>query len=84
MTWSIYMRLIQQKLAQFIPFFYAGIAIALSIGAIILFSYLLFWGIFIAGLLYLVTLIKRIFISPKQAKIFKGRIIEHQDLNDRQ
>ena len=66
-----------------VPFIIAGIAIALFIGLLFMFSYVVVWGLIIGGVLWLLSLVKElIFPSSKKTPIDKknqGRIIEHDD-----
>ncbi|WP_058533387.1 hypothetical protein [Legionella saoudiensis] len=66
-----------------IPFIIAGIAIALFIGLLFMFSYVVIWGLIIGGALWLISVVKELlFPSPKKTTIIKktqGRIIEHDD-----
>ncbi|WP_133136640.1 hypothetical protein [Legionella rowbothamii] len=66
-----------------IPFIIAGIAIALFIGLLFMFSYVVIWGLIIGGILWLISVVKElIFPSTKKTPISKktqGRIIEHDD-----
>lgn len=68
-----------------VPFIIAGIAIALFIGLLFMFSYVVIWGLVIGGALWLLSVVKElIFPSPatKNAVTTKknqGRIIEHDD-----
>ncbi len=72
---------LQRVLAQFAPFIILGISIALLIGLLILFSYVLLWGLLIGVILWVAAIIKN-FFSPKQpSKKTKDRVIEHDDKN---
>lgn len=67
-----------------IPFIIAGIAIALFVGLLFMFSYVVVWGLIIGGVLWLVSVIKELLFpstTAKSATIKKsrGRIIEHDD-----
>lgn len=67
-----------------VPFIIAGIAIALFVGLLFMFSYVVIWGLIIGAILWLITLIKQ-FIIPNSTPKSKtssqstGRIIEHDD-----
>lgn len=67
-----------------VPFVIAGIAIALFIGLLFMFSYVVIWGLMIGGVLWLVAVIKQ-FLFPstvaksESMKKTKGRVIEHDD-----
>ena len=65
------------------PFIIAGIAIALFIGILCVFSYVLIWGLMIGGALWLISVIKDIIFpkttKPPVSKKNSGRIIEHDD-----
>lgn len=70
---------LQQLLAQLIPFIMLGIGIALAIGLLIMFSYVLVWGILIGGVIWLIYVVKNyLFPTPSREKK-KGRVIEHDD-----
>ncbi|MGC1182937.1 hypothetical protein [Legionella sp.] len=66
-----------------VPFIIAGIAIALFIGLLFMFSYVVIWGLMIGGVLWLLSLVKGLlFPNSKNSVITKkapGRIIEHDD-----
>ncbi|MFT4060350.1 MAG: hypothetical protein QM652_12480 [Legionella sp.] len=67
-----------------VPFIVAGIAIALFIGLLFMFSYVVIWGLIIGGTLWLISVIKELIFpsNPKpitSLKKSKGRIIEHDD-----
>lgn len=64
------------------PSILLGIAIAFAIGLIILFYYVVLWGIFIGLILWIGGLIKRYFFPTKIIeKKTTGRIIDY-DKND--
>lgn len=76
-------------IANLVPFFVAGITIALMIGMLVIFSYLLFWGVLIGAVLWLVITIKNKFFPSKNAASVdasteknEGRTIEHDDIKD--
>lgn len=66
-----------------IPFILAGIAIALFVGLLFMFSYVVIWGLIIGGLLWVLSVIKELIFpsTPKSAMTKKspGRVIEHDD-----
>jgi hypothetical protein len=68
-----------------VPFLIAGIAIALVIGLLIMFSYVIVWGLLIGGILWLLSVLKELIFSNTtksiSAKKTQGRIIEHDDKN---
>lgn len=68
-----------------VPFIIAGVAIALFIGILFMFSYVLIWGLLIGGVLWLIAMVKE-YLFPRTAKKPEvnqkaqgGRIIEHDD-----
>ena len=71
-------------LETLVPFVIGGMAIALFLGLLFMFSYVLIWGIIIGGTLWLVSTIKQ-FLCPQNktsteiVKENQGRIIEHND-----
>jgi hypothetical protein len=67
-----------------VPFIIAGIAIALFVGLLFMFSYVVIWGLIIGGTLWLISVIKELVFpsATKPATSIKknqGRIIEHDD-----
>ncbi len=70
---------LQRVFAQFMPFIVLGITIAFMIGLLVLFSYLLIWGLLIGAILWLVMVIKHFFSPKPPPKKTKGRVIEHED-----
>lgn len=75
---------LQRLFENLIPFLMLGIAIALIIGLFIMFSYVLFWGLLIGGVLWIVSSIKIYFFPSRSNKTpveTKGRIIEHDEEN---
>ena len=56
-----------------------GIGVALSIGLLMMFFYVLIWGAIIGGIFWLIYVIKNYFFSHKSAPAKSGRIIEHND-----
>jgi hypothetical protein len=65
------------------PFIIAGIAVALFIGLLFMFSYIVIWGLIIGSLLWVISIIKGLIFpsTPKSivTKKDQGRIIEHDD-----
>lgn len=73
-----------QKIVQsLLPFIVLGIAVALLLGIITMFFYVLAWGVLIGALLWLVSLIKDFFFPAKKPDESQGRIIEHNDPKNR-
>jgi hypothetical protein len=72
---------LQQFLENLIPFLMLGIAIAIVIWLFIMFSYVLIWGVLIGGVLWVISLFKKLFFpnGTKTSIERKGRIIEHND-----
>lgn len=64
---------------QLLPFVLLGIAIALTIGLIVVFSYVLLWGLFFGGLIWLAAVIKKYAFPPRPPVNTKGRVIEHNE-----
>lgn len=66
-----------------VPFIIAGIAIALFVGLLFMFSYVVIWGLIIGGVLWTLSIVKElIFPSPNKSATVKknqGRVIEHDD-----
>lgn len=67
-----------------VPFVIAGMAIALFLGLLFMFSYVLIWGIIIGGTLWVIATIRQILFSNTKTttdavKKSEGRIIEHND-----
>lgn len=67
-----------------IPFIIGGMAIALFLGLLFMFSYVLIWGIIIGGALWLASQVKYFLFSGSKStmevvKKEKGRVIEHDD-----
>lgn len=65
-------------LAQIPSFLVLGIAIALIVGLFIMLSYVLVWGIFLGGLIWIAMLIKNL-LFPRLTNNKKGRILDHDD-----
>ncbi|WP_133128341.1 hypothetical protein [Legionella nagasakiensis] len=72
---------LQQILEHLIPFIMLGIAIAFAVGLLIMFFYVVVWGIIIGGFIWLVVFIKNYFFHRQSPKNSEGRIIEHKDRN---
>lgn len=77
---------IRRIFAQLLPFIILGISLAITIGLFIMFSYVLLWGILIGCGIWLIVLLRNLFITKKQpltnkpkTSKGKGRIIEHDD-----
>lgn len=71
----------QRIIEQIIPFIILGITLAFAVGLLIMFSYLLVWGLAIGATLWVLVTVKN-YLFPKQ-KVpqaphpSEGRIIEH-------
>lgn len=65
----------QTALETLIPYLILGCAIALIVGLVFLFSYVLMWGLLIGAVLWLIALAKS-FLFPGKKKESKGRIID--------
>lgn len=70
---------LQKLLETLVPFILIGIAIALFVGLLIMFSYVLVWGLLIGGILWLIALAKQFLFPSNSTKPSEGRIIEHDD-----
>lgn len=70
---------LEKILENLIPFFLLGVAIALLIGLLFMFSYLLVWGLIIGGILWLASLAKEYLFPASPDKKSQGRVIEHDD-----
>ncbi|MFI4919178.1 MAG: hypothetical protein ACHP65_06455 [Legionellales bacterium] len=68
----------QKIIENVIPFMVAGCFIALVVGMLIVFSYVLVWGLIIGFVLWTVSIIKKK-LAFKEPDKKKGRIIEHED-----
>jgi hypothetical protein len=71
---------LQSIIQQIIPFIILGITLAFAVGLLIMFSYLLIWGLAIGATLWVIVSIKN-YLFPKQSPSSKsdgGRIIEHE------
>ncbi|STX30018.1 Uncharacterised protein [Legionella beliardensis] len=62
-----------------IPFLIIGIAIAMLVGLLIMFSYILVWGILIGGILWLASIVKNFLFPKRVISKTDGRIIEHNE-----
>ncbi|RUQ90392.1 hypothetical protein [Legionella septentrionalis] len=74
---------VQKALEQLLPFILLGMAIAFAVGVLIMFSYVLIWGILIGTVIWTAVLLKNYFF-PKKTPITtkpQGRIIEHEHDN---
>jgi hypothetical protein len=69
---------IQQMLAQIPSFLVLGIAIALIVGLFIMLSYVLIWGVFLGGIIWIAMVIKN-FLFPRLTNKKEGRILDHDD-----
>ncbi|AHE66127.1 hypothetical protein Loa_00557 [Legionella oakridgensis ATCC 33761 = DSM 21215] len=63
---------LQQILEHLIPFIMLGIAIAFAVGLLMMFFYVVIWGIIIGGFIWLVVFIKTIFSRIKLQKTLKA------------
>lgn len=68
-----------QILEKIMPFLVVGIVLVLFIVALVLLSYLLFWGALIGLVLFGISYIKNKFFPKKKWSEKKGRVIEHDD-----
>jgi len=69
---------IKQFLQQLPPFILLGISIALAVGIVIVFSYVLIWGFLIGAILWGANLLVQYFKpSNTTRKPSSGRIIDH-------
>jgi len=64
-------------LQSIIPFLVLGFAIAIMIGLLTMFFYIILWGFLIGGALWLIAAVKHLIFPPKNDKPSQGRIIEH-------
>lgn len=70
-------------LGQLLPYIIAGIAIISAIGLLILFYYIVIWGIVVGLFLWLVAFIKQRFFRQRQSiQPRKGRIINYDQHHD--
>ena len=71
---------LQEMVKNIMPFIILGIMIAFSIIVLIMFSYVLMWGVLIGAVIWLIALIKNFFFPKKNVEqSAEGRIIEHND-----
>ncbi|ODN43435.1 hypothetical protein [Piscirickettsia litoralis] len=70
-------------LKKLLPFVGAGVLIAFFLVSIVFFAYVLFWGLVIACVLFVVAWIKKRFFPQKTAHApnqkIKGQVYEHED-----
>ena len=59
-----------------------GFGIAFSIALILMFFYVLIWGVIIGGIIWVGFVIKNALFPKKDKPARKGRIIEHDEKND--
>jgi len=70
---------LQRIIGQLIPFILIGIIIAFSIGLLVIFSYVLMWGLLIGAVIWVTITVKNYFF-PRQSPVkTPGRVIEHED-----
>ena len=66
-----------------VPFIIAGTAIALFVGLLFMFSYVIIWGLIIGGMLWVFSVVKALaFPNAQKTSVktkSKGRVIEHDD-----
>lgn len=70
-------------LEKILPYIILGITIALLILALVVLSYVIFWGILLGLLIYGIAWVKNKFFTPKSQSLNEetsGRIIEHNDV----
>lgn len=66
-----------------IPFIMIGMAVALFLALLFLFSYVLIWGLILGGILWLIATIKQYLFPPAKTETEiittkqEGRIIDH-------
>lgn len=68
---------LEKIIENIIPFIVIGIGIAIFIGLLFMFFYVVIWGVLIGAVLWMAALAKQYFF-PSKAKT-QGRIIEHDD-----
>lgn len=74
-----YLRILTNSI---VPFMMLGIAVALIIGLIIMFSYVLVWGIFIGVIFWIAASVKEYFFpstTTESTVVIRGRIIEQKN-----
>ena len=73
----------KQKLDRFIEqlpsFIILGIGISLVVGILIMFSYVVVWGVLLGGVIWLGVVIKSYLFPDNKPKHHKNRIIEHEE-----
>ncbi len=62
---------------QLPAFILMGIAVAILIGLLIIFAYVLLWGVILGGVFWVCALVKRYF-SPASINNKQGRIIDYE------
>jgi len=70
---------LQQLLETIVPFLVLGVAIALFVGLLFMFSYVLVWGLLIGGILWLIAFVKQYLFPSEVPTKTQGRVIEHDD-----
>ena len=70
---------LQKIIENIVPFMIIGIGIALVIGFLFMFFYVVIWGVLIGGVLWIVAMAKQYFFPNEPVKKEQGRIIEHDD-----
>ena len=72
-------RIIRQALQGIGPCLLLGVAIACTVGLLVVFSYVLLWGMLIGMILWLIALVRRSIFSKKTPfKNQPGRVIDHE------
>lgn len=64
---------------QLLPFILAGIALALVVGLVVVFSYVLLWGVLLGFVIWIIYFVKNLFSRSRSTKKKDGNIIEHDD-----
>jgi hypothetical protein len=72
---------LQRLFQTMTPFLIVGTGIAVFIALIIMFSYLLFWGILIGSCVWLIAFVRSFFLPTPKKTPPQGRIIEYKDSN---
>lgn len=71
---------LKKIIENIIPFIVIGVGIAIFIGLLFMFFYLVIWGVLIGGVLWIAAMAKEYFFpSNKPVQKEQGRIIEHDD-----
>ena len=65
---------LQQLFEHIMPFIMIGMAMALLIGLLFVFSYVLVWGFLIGGLLWIITAAKQYLFPNDTSRKEEGRI----------